>query len=280
VFASGLAAAFGAKSDEPDLGALGDASGSFSLSSVDGSDEHAAAQPAASFAPPSSSGHDLPASIGPAIAIPSAPASPGAAGTLPAPAPAPKAATTPPPMGSGPIDMFAPPDSEEQLVDLAVDMADVKAKRASAHSTPPPMARSSARTTAQPPMSELPSASAPRPSVVTETLRAFAGHRRARFAAGALLTVLVGFLPAHIVASVRERSAYAEIDTHLAEKEAHVQSLEQWKTLDKIIEAHRDEKVAEQHSIALTAVILWALVSAGFAFVWFRKIDWDALASR
>jgi hypothetical protein len=257
-FASGLAAAFGAKSDEPDLGALGEASGSFALASLDGSDEHPAAS-SGTFAPPG--GAALPASIGPAIAAAAAPAA----------TPAPKPAST--------GDMFAPPDSEEELVDLAVDMADVKAKRTAATSTPPPVARTTGRTSMPPPIEPAPAAAPAAPSKsLGDHFRAFAGHRRARFAVGAVLAVLIGFLPAHLIASVRERSAYAEIDTHLHEQEAKVRTIEQWQALDQLRESERDEKIGEKHSIAITAVLLWAAVSAGFAFVWYRKIDWDRLA--
>jgi hypothetical protein len=116
-------------------------------------------------------------------------------------------------------------------------------------------------------------------SSLSDRLRAFAGHRRARFATGALLAVLIGFLPAHLLSSVREHSAYAEIDKHLAEKQSQAQSIEQWNQLDKIRDNDRDQKVAEKHSIAVLSLLLWAGVSAAFVFVWFRKIDWDRLAA-
>jgi hypothetical protein len=248
---SGLAAAYGAPADEPDLGALGDASsGSFALSALDGSDDRVAAPPLAPEGAP------LPASIGPAIAPPVTPA--------------PRAA----PSGG---DLFAPPAAEDELVDLAVDVADVRSQRAAATSTPPPVARTSGRVSAPPPL-DPPHAPATPSKSLGDHLRAFAGHRRARFATGAVLAVLVGFVPAHFLASVRERSAYAEIDTHLHEQEAKVRTMEQWQALDQLRDGERDEKLAEKHSIAITAVLLWAAVSAGFAFVWYRKIDWDRLA--
>jgi hypothetical protein len=117
------------------------------------------------------------------------------------------------------------------------------------------------------------------PARASGRLAAFAAQPRARFATGALLAVLLGFAPAHFLASVREKSAFAEIDARLIDKQAHVQSLEEWNALDHARESFRDQKVAEKHSIALLSLLLWAAVSAGVAFVWFRKIDWDRLAA-
>lgn len=259
-FSSGLAAAFGErKTDDPDLGALGDTSNTFALSALDGTDDQGAA-PSGSFAPPSSlasSNDALPASIGPAI-LPQAPARPAAR------------------VSSEPIDMFAPPDAEAE-VDLAVEMP--AKKRGGAASMPPPaeIPRASghlAQVTAEP------SAPAVPKTTMGDRLRTFAAHRRARFATGAVLAVVLGFLPAHLLASVREHSAYAEIDAHLAERSSQVRTMEQYQALDSIRAASADEKLAEKHSIALTAVLLWAAVSAGFAYAWFRAIDWDRLAAR
>src|SRR5262249_2809956 len=102
---SGLAAAFELRASEPDLGALGDASGGWSLASIGGADSGSAevrAPAPGAFAPPPAA-DALPASIGPAIA------------------------------GAGradePIDMFAP--GADGAVDLAFDLAEVRARRAS-----------------------------------------------------------------------------------------------------------------------------------------------------
>jgi hypothetical protein len=249
-FSSGLSAAFsGTRANDPDLGALGDVSGNFAVASLDGSDERAAA-PSGSFAPPSSSNDALPASMGPPIAQPK------------------------PSKHDAPIDMFAPPDAEAEVA-LAVDLP--AKKRPSAASMAPP-------THSAHPERSLPSAAKGGESKDAPTgpsaLAQFAGNTRARFAAGALLTVIVGFVPAYVLSTVRERSAYAEVDRHLAEKAAQLRTMEQWNGFDKIRDASADEKIAEKHAIALTSALLWAVVSAGFAFVWFRKIDWDRFASR
>ncbi|MCE9572029.1 MAG: hypothetical protein K8W52_02615, partial [Deltaproteobacteria bacterium] len=112
-----------------------------------------------------------------------------------------------------------------------------------------------------------------------DRLRSFAGNTRARMVAGAALTVLIGFAPAAVIASVREGSAFAEIDGHLEERQSQVRNLEDWNTLDRVRDAHHDQKLAEKHSIALESLLIWAALSAGFGFVWFRKIDWDRFAT-
>ena len=120
---------------------------------------------------------------------------------------------------------------------------------------------------------------APAPASLGERVRGWAGNRRARFAAGALLTVLLGFVPATVVASVREHAAFAEVDGHLRERQADVRTMEDWNALDQIRSAAHDEKVADKHSIAVGSLMIWAAVSAAFGFVWFRKIDWDRFAA-
>ncbi len=262
-FQVGLAAAT-TRTDDPDLGALGGESGSFALSALDGSEDRPAA--GASFSPPrsasSSSSESLPASIGPAIAREPAPPARGGAAI------------------DEPIDMFAPPDAEAP-VDLAVSVVEnVHKKRSTMASNPPPVvARAPSGSTGAPPHELITFADEAPAAPPRSPLRAFAAHERARFATGAFLAVVLGFVPAHLLASVRERSAYAEIDRHLADKQARVQSTEEWTALDKVREADLDQKLAEKHSIALLSIVLWAGITAGFAFVWFRKIDWDRLAA-
>ena len=45
------------------------------------------------------------------------------------------------------------------------------------------------------------------------------GDERVRFALGMLLAILIGFLPAHVVAGVRERAAYQRIDALVDQKQ-------------------------------------------------------------
>ncbi len=261
-FTSGLAAAFGGTDPGADLGVLGGESGGFSLATLDGKHDHH--EPSGSFAPAGDGdGGGMPASIGPAMARP------------------PSAPTAPPPTAQGPIDMFAPPEAAAEM-DFAVDIADKPARVRS--TAPPPVATSPAAASAR--AAAAAAAALPDPVPATpagpslgDRLRGLAGNTRARTIAGAALTVLIGFAPAAVIASVREGSAFAEIDGHLEERQSQVRNLEDWNTLDRVRDAHQDQKLAEKHSIALESLLIWAALSAGFAFVWFRKIDWDRVAT-
>jgi hypothetical protein len=265
-FASGLSAAFGdVVAPAADLGVLGGESGTFSLATLDGKNDQDHA-PSGSFAPVDQQA-GMPASMGPAIARPNT------------------GQTTPPPrVAQGPLDMFAPPDAETAM-EVDVDIADFKPARPKAPSMPPVSAPSAAALNARAAASAaaaLPepiAAAAPAGPSLGDRLRGFAGNTRARMVTGAALTVLIGFAPAAVIASVREGSAFAEIDGHLLERQAQVRNLDDWNTLDRVRDAHHDQKLAEKHSIALESLLIWAALSAGFAFVWFRKIDWDRVAT-
>jgi len=242
-FHSGLAAAFEARQDEPDLGALGEESGTLSLATLDGSDD-AAAHAAARFAPPPAARPSIPA--------------------LPAPVP------TSPAFGAGPVDLFAPPEDEAPL-DLAMELAEVPKKSGTVAPEPvaPPVAPPSpapVRVTAAP-------AAGGAPTSLPDRVRRLAESARARFAAGVFLAVLLGFVPAHVIASVREGAAFAAIDATVAEQQARVSSLEDWQGLDRVRAAQLDRKRTERRSIALFSLLVWAAAGGGIAFAWFRVLD-------
>jgi uncharacterized membrane protein YgcG len=92
--------------------------------------------------------------------------------------------------------------------------------------------------------------------------------------------VLIGFIPATIVASVREGSAYAAIDTKLRDRYAAVSSEEEYAALDSARATALETKYAERREIALIAVAIWAAVAGGLAYVWFRRVPWDQLSRR
>jgi len=83
-----------------------------------------------------------------------------------------------------------------------------------------------------------------------------------------------------VTASVRKRSAFAEIDSQLEGKQAAVLTRGDWDNLDRVRKSFVERKKSEQQSIAITSLLLWAVVSGGAAFVWFRKIDWDRIFDR
>jgi hypothetical protein len=175
---------------------------------------------------------------------------------------------------------FAPPDADDADLALAVDVdVDVGAAPAA---EPPPAGDVAADDEL---LQLLPEGSAPaapgapvaasRPSPLARARAYLASRERERFIAGVLLALLVGFVPAHVFASVRESSAYAEVRRDVARDISRVETVEDWERLDVVLRAQRDIAISKRNTIAVTGVLVWAGFSAGFAFVWFRKIDWE-----
>ncbi len=260
-YQSGLAAAFGAPSDSgADIGALAVDSGSFALATLDGDEGAPAAQektdaPVAAgpmdddlFAPPEMSAEKELALAVDESALPR---------------------KTPPPMAAQPDPDGAPPSMLEQLAEMQQD-------------TPPPMP-------AVAPRSATASAAAPAtaPAAPTESLpvraRKLLGQKpHLRLAAGLLLGILLGFVPAHLFASFRERSAYdaARADVRDATHE-YVSAITQeevdrlGQNLEQVRRDAKSRMESTQSSIALMSLIIWAGCGLGVGFYWFRKIDWD-----
>lgn len=267
-FQSGLAAAFSGELPAANLGALEKDDLPLSLASVDGADEQAPPS-AASFEP---SGGGLSASIGP----------------LPEKA---KPAAKPERPKDVPLDLFAPPEAQgdELAVDIAADELDITAKKRP--NTPPPVADDAAHAPLQRAQAEpaarrsQPSMQAPEavpgaaasvasvPSVSSK--RGLLGSARVRFAAGVLLAILIGFVPAHLVASMREGSAYKAIDNTVIAAQHLADTPEMYAMLDKMRADQLDKKRGEQRNAAIIALAIWALVGGGVAFAWFKKVPWD-----
>jgi hypothetical protein len=101
-----------------------------------------------------------------------------------------------------------------------------------------------------------------------------------RFAVGVLLAILLGFIPAHLVAAVRERSAFAAIDRKVSAAQAEADTPDGYAALDQLRADQLDAKRSAQRSIALVSLLIWAIAGGGLAYVWFRRVPWDRLASR
>lgn len=264
-FASGLSAAFSGETPAADLGALGRTGAAFALSTVDGADDQKGAGD--SFGPPAGGG--LPASIGPAPEK-----KPGA---KPDKAAKPK---------DEPLDMFAPPEmqGDEFKVDIAADEADPR-KRAS---TPPPIAdaapaTSSGKIPVTPASQKLPRASQPSmqpPNVPVDVVApsrfGALGDERVRFAVGIFLAIILGFVPAHFVAKMREESAFETVDRKVIVAQQAADTIDTYATLDSLRADQKARKESEQRNAAIIGFVVWALVGGGLGFVWFKKIPWDA----
>jgi hypothetical protein len=240
---SGLAAAFGGDRAEASLGAL-DNNSMLTLAAVDGGSEPEPAAPAASFAPP--------------------------AAEAPRPKPATvKAAPPSSPAAAASVDMFAPPDAAEEAafkVELADDEVERSAKKrasippATAPAEAPEPAPRVARVSIQ-------------PTTVAPAARGMA-NPKTRFALGVVIAIVVGFVPAHLLASVREKSAYAEIDRAVDQTQREADTQDAYDALDVFRERQLVRKYDARHSAAILAFLVWGVLGGGIAYVWFRRIRW------
>lgn len=243
-YASGLAAAFSGEMPAASLGALENAGGSLSLASVDGSDTGKAVSEAA-FAPPPAE----------------APAKPAASEKPAKPA-------KPPKPKDEPVDLFMPPDAEDAKVDVSLADDEIERNAKKRASTPPPVAAEPKRRS--------------QPSIQAVTLAPERSHpladERVRLVAGVVLAILIGFVPAHFVASMRESSAYSEVDANLVTTQKQVTTQAEYDHLDEVRADALDRKKSDRRSIAIMALAIWAVVGGAVAYGFFRKIDWDRFA--
>jgi hypothetical protein len=243
---SGLAAAFNADpAASSSLGALEDG-GMLKLSSVDGADDAPAPAPAAAFAPP---------------------ARPETGTRVPVTPP--KAAAAPP------VDMFAPPDAEAAAfnVELADDEVERAAKKRASippanEPEPEPEPQQPPSRSSRPSLQHVPaaSASASAPTGLADP--------KIRFALGVLVAIVIGFVPAHLLASVREKSAYAEIDSTVEQTQREADSQDTYDALDAFRARQLTRKYDARQSAAILAMLVWAAAGGAIAFVWFRRIRW------
>lgn len=247
MMASGLSAAFASNASQ-DLGALGGDSGSFSLGSVGGVDDHPepAPAPAPAFSPPQEM-------------------------ELPKPSAASRVSRTA-------MDAFAPPDAEDddQRVELAAD--EIERQQRKRVSTPPasvpvvapptPQLQRKVSSTSMPPLNQ------PVTALPSRGRLGPLSDPNIRFAAGIVVAILLAFIPAHLIASSRERDAFQKIDGKYLTDTANASTPDQWASYDA--PAMADKKDA-QKSIATTSFAIWMLLAAGLGYVWFKRVPWDKL---
>jgi hypothetical protein len=251
-YQSGLAAAFtpDAASSSGGLGALEREDATFSLASVDGGGDDESLiekSPEPAFG--------VPASIGPATAKASEP----------------KQARP----KDVPVDMFAPPDAEsaDLKVDIAADEQEFTRKKVA---TPP----AGTPAAPAPPLQRKsqPAIAAQAPVTVKASKLGPLADERVRTIAGVVLAIVIGFVPAHLIASSREKSAFHDIDAQLVSMQAQADTPDAWAQLDQTRATFLERKKDERRSIAIMALAIWAVVGGGIAYGWFRRIPWDDLA--
>ena len=166
-----------------------------------------------------------------------------------------------------PVDMFAPPDAEsaEMKVDIADDDKEFARKKVATPTSPVPLVRASSPVIAAAPVTSVRSKLGP------------LADERIRMIAGALLAVLIGFLPAHLYARSREKAAYAAIDQKLQSIQIAADTPDAYATLDQTRADMLERKRDERRNIAMIAFVIWALVGGGIAYGWFRRVPWDEI---
>jgi hypothetical protein len=277
-FQSGLSAAFSGQLDATNLGALSDGDIPLSLASLDGEPE-AMPPPGAQFAAPADAAppRPLPRPESSSKAPPLHPGGvPRAVQPTVAAATAPTAAPIVPVAKREPlIDMFAPPEAQEAalVMDLAPEDPELRArKRATA---PPGDGSSGAARFARTSTSPIP----PTPTaVMSRRARGRLGilsEESSRFVIGVFVAVVLGFVPAHVISGMRERTAFAAIDSKVKAVQGSVDTVEEYQALDTMRAEQLDKKRSDRRSIAIGGLVMWALVGAGIAYVWFRRLPWD-----
>jgi hypothetical protein len=92
---------------------------------------------------------------------------------------------------------------------------------------------------------------------------------RARFATGVVLAILVGFLPAHLVAGMRERNAFGAIDRRVVSAQAAADTPERYAALAGFRSDQLDAKRRARRAIMLTSLAIWAASGGVLAGGWF-----------
>jgi hypothetical protein len=253
---SGLSAAFNTRAQsESGFDALG--GGALSLSSVDGNDDEGAPTGGSL---PSTGGAFGPPPDGAPIAVSLAPDTPP-----------PK--TKPGKVASQPLDLFAPPDAEEAeaKVELATDEIEHRARKMST----PPVGVAVAAPSQSQPLASTPAMRRSNPSIQPPSLPASSADMpRGRFAAGVFLSILIGFIPAHLVAASRESTAFNTIDASVNATQNSVEDEDGYRALDGFRDAQLSKKKSERRTIAWQSMLIWAVLGAGAAYVYFRRIPW------
>jgi hypothetical protein len=182
--------------------------------------------------------------------------------------------------------MFAPPEAATEL-QLSLEVETVTKKKGTLAPPRPepevpahaPAARSS---TAETESSGIAStsfgdAAPPRRAPAGPGWKGLARDERVRFVAGVVVAAALGCVPAMVVGAVRERSAFADIDADLHERQAQVLTRTDWDNLDRVRASFMERKRSQRQSIAVTSLLIWAAVSGVVAWLWFRKVDWDGI---
>jgi hypothetical protein len=92
---------------------------------------------------------------------------------------------------------------------------------------------------------------------------------RVRLVAGVALAIAVGFVAAHLVAGMRERRTFGAIDARVIAVQSAADTPDSYAALDAFRAEQLAAKYAARRSIAVTSLMVWAVVGAALAYGWF-----------
>jgi hypothetical protein len=91
---------------------------------------------------------------------------------------------------------------------------------------------------------------------------------RARLAAGVFVAIVLGSIPAGIVGSRQETSAFRAIDAQVVAVQAAVDSTQSYDTLDAFRADQLAAKRSARRRAVITSMLVWTAVSGGIAYAW------------
>jgi len=100
---------------------------------------------------------------------------------------------------------------------------------------------------------------------------------RARLAVGVVVAIVLGFVPAHLVASARESSELRAIDDRVAVVQADADSQDSYDALDAFRTKQLELKQHKRTMIMLSSLVIWALVGGAIGYVWVKRLPWHRL---
>jgi hypothetical protein len=181
----------------------------------------------------------------------------------------------------GTLDLFAPPD---ELADVEPELErelSPRAVRATAFAEQ--QASIAAQSALSSPaslrgQSSAPSGSSPAMVAARQSLFAPFANLRRRLAAGAVLAVLVGGVPAVLVAGARQNAEFKAIDARVALIQTESDTMEAWTSLDIMRRNQIERKRTVQRSAFTTALAMWFVIGGVAGYAWLRLMPWDRLA--
>jgi hypothetical protein len=174
-------------------------------------------------------------------------------------------------LGAGTLDLFGPPDEMADAEPELEQEVSPRAVRASA------FAERQSIMAAQAVLAASASTSASKPVATRPSLLAPFANLRRRMAAGAVLAVLIGGIPAMLVAGARQNAEFKAIDSRVAAIQSEADTMEAWTNLDIMRRNQIQRKRTVQRDALTTALAMWIVIGGVAGYAWIRLMPWDRL---